>query len=112
VAVLFLRLALVALLTGSLLSPAFFIGVCGGAGSLLAMCLARRLPQVSLIGISLAGAAAHNTSQLLAACLLIEQWALLYYWPYLLLLSLPAGVATGVIARSGLALLPAGQLDR
>lgn len=105
VAVLFLRVFLASLLTGAFLSTAFLLSLAGGAASLAAMILARKIPRVSLAGVSIAGAAAHNTGQLLAACFLIDSQALFYYLPFLLLFSLPAGLFTGLAAKSGLALL-------
>ncbi|MDR2007124.1 MAG: Gx transporter family protein [Acidaminococcales bacterium] len=105
VAVIFLRVFLASLLTGSLLSSAFLLSLAGGAASLAVMILTRKIPRVSLAGVSLAGAAAHNTGQLLAACLVINNRVLLYYLPPLLIFSLPAGLFTGFAAQSGLTLL-------
>jgi heptaprenyl diphosphate synthase len=103
---LFSRIFIASLLTGSFLSYAFFLSLAGGTAGLLSMALSMKIPGVSVAGVSLAGAAAHNTGQILAACLLMDSRALLYYYlPPLLILSVPAGFFTGFVASSGLKLL-------
>ncbi|MDR3349363.1 MAG: Gx transporter family protein [Acidaminococcales bacterium] len=109
VAVIFLRVFIASFLTGTLLSAAFFLSLAGGAASLSVMALMRKIPRVSLTGVSLAGAAAHNVGQLLAACLLLNSQALLYYLPPLVIFSLPAGLFTGFAAQGGLLLLGRGN---
>jgi heptaprenyl diphosphate synthase len=52
----------------------------------------------SLIGISIIGAATHNTAQILTAIFLMKDWAILYYLPILLLCGIVTGVAVGFLA--------------
>ena len=110
-AVFFIRLLLTALLTGTIFSSTFFIALAGGSAGLATMLLVRNLPGVSLYGVSLAGAAAHNSGQLLAACWFISNPALLYYLPLLLICSLPAGYLTAAAADRALRLLAGGALN-
>ncbi len=73
----------------------------GGLLALLAMWLLSRWEgrAFSVIGISLAGAAAHNIGQVsVAGLVLSEPLLLLTYLPLLLLLSLATGLLTGVAA--------------
>ena len=60
------------------------------------MALLRRSP-LSVYGLSVAGAAAHQTGQVLAAVLLLGSWAPLSYLPLLWLASLVTGCATGCV---------------
>ena len=59
------------------------------------MALLLRLPGLSLFGVSIAGAAAHNTGQILAAMVVLGTRAPLVYLPPLLLCSLVTGAVTG-----------------
>ena len=51
----------------------------------------------SLLGVSVAGAAAHNIGQIAAAVLWMKTTAVLAYLPYLLLMSVPLGLVTGLV---------------
>ena len=67
-------------------------------GGLLAfgvMALLLRCSFLSLFGVSIAGAAAHNTGQILAAMAVLGSRAPLVYLPPLLLCSLVTGAVTG-----------------
>ena len=67
----------------------------GGLLALAVMALALHLPGLSLFGVSIAGAAAHNTGQILAAMAVLGTRAPLVYLPPLLLCSLVTGAVTG-----------------
>ena len=54
--------------------------------------------QLSIYGVSIGGAAAHNCGQVAAACLTLGSGAPLYYLPILLGASLLTGAVTGVAA--------------
>lgn len=96
-----LRSILGCLLTGTLFSVQFILGGSGALLSVWAMAMALKgLPGMSPIGISLIGAVVHNMTQLAVAGLLIEQSALLYYLPILLLSAMPAGILTGVFTKT------------
>ena len=51
----------------------------------------------SLLGVSVAGAAAHNIGQICAAVLWMKTAAVLTYLPYLLVMSVPLGLVTGLV---------------
>ena len=86
--------ALFALLRGG---TAFLMSLSGGLLSTLVMALAWRTlrRRFSFVGIGILGAVAHNGGQLGMAMLLTSP-ALLAYGPWLLLLALIAGTATGL----------------
>ena len=70
----------------------------GGLLALGAMVLLLRLPALSLYGVSIAGAAAHNTGQILAAMAVLDSRAPLVYLAPLLLCSLVTGTVTGAVS--------------
>ncbi len=67
----------------------------GGNLMALAAALMLRCSFLSLFGVSIAGAAAHNTGQILAAMAVLGSRAPLVYLPPLLLCSLVTGAVTG-----------------
>ena len=70
----------------------------GGLLALGVMALLLRLPALSLYGVSIAGAAAHNTGQILAAMAVLGSRAPLVYLAPLLLCSLVTGAVTGAVS--------------
>lgn len=89
------------LFVGTFLSPAFFFGLAGGLLSVLAMQTVKWiLPKSSPVTMSLVGAAAHNTGQLVVAWWLTQQPAVFVYLPYLLWFAVPAGFFIGRLMES------------
>ncbi|MDO5112459.1 MAG: Gx transporter family protein [Clostridia bacterium] len=83
----------------------------GGACSLLAMALARRLPGVSVTGVSVVGALFHNLGQAAVACLLLGRAAVVSYLPVLLLAAIGTGLLTGIVAKGVLRALDVKKKD-
>ena len=69
-----------------------------GFSAMLVMILLSRSRHLSIYGVSIGGAAAHNCGQIAAACLTLGSMAPLYYLPILLGASLITGAVTGVAA--------------
>ena len=90
-------LTLASLLMGSV--TAFLFSLFGGLLALFAMwaLLHAEGKFCSLLGVSVAGAAAHNIGQIAAAVLWMKTTAVLAYLPYLLLMSVPLGLVTGLV---------------
>ena len=65
---------------------------------MLAMILLSRSRRLSVYGVSVGGAAAHNCGQVAAAVLTLGNTAPLYYLPVLLGVSLLTGTLTGLVA--------------
>lgn len=93
------------LLAKVLLSAVLFAGfagtVYGLTGGLLSwgvMALLKDIRFFSPVGVSVAGAAAHNTGQILAAMLMTGSTAIIGYFPVLLLSGTVAGFLTGTIS--------------
>lgn len=92
------RCVLVAMLFGSVSSLLFSL-----AGGMLALgvmilCMKGYPRRLSLIGVSVAGAAAHHIGQITVAVLYLQTQSVGYYLPILLLLSIPTGILTGTVA--------------
>lgn len=88
------------LLTRGLIAS--MLALSGGASSVLIMLLllwAGR-GKISYLIISIAGAVAHNTGQLLVASWLTKSAYTLYYFPILLLSGVGAGIVTGITLRA------------
>ena len=94
------------ILTGRCLLGAVFAGnmnalifsLLGGFSAMLVMIGLSRFRHLSIYGVSIGGAAAHNCGQVAAACLTLGSGAPLYYLPVLLGASLLTGAVTGVAA--------------
>ena len=92
-AILVLRCIMGAMFGGSVTSLAF--SLTGGLMAFLAMGIGQRVPVFSVYGVSILGAAAHNTGQILAAMALMNSRYIAGYLPYLLIVGLFTGTATG-----------------
>ena len=97
-AVLALRIALGALLTGQLMTVIF-----SGAGGLLAfvvMLILRRFFPVKYLPVtSVFGALAHNAGQIAAAIIVYGSFSVLYYLPFLILGGIGGGLVTGFAVK-------------
>lgn len=67
----------------------------GGLISLGVMAFCKKAPLFSIYGVSILGAAAHNIGQILAAMALMGSVYVWAYLPYLLLIAIFTGTATG-----------------
>ena len=99
--VVFMRCFLSSLYGGGI--TVFLISLSGGVLSTLLMYFIKRTCKSSVtpVGISIAGAAAHNTGQVLMVILLLMSPAYIYYLPLLLVLSIFTGFVIGA-AGSGI----------
>lgn len=98
VAILLCRVALSSLLMGSV--TAFLFSLFGGLMALAVMGLLLRAEGkfCSVLGVSVAGAAAHNIGQIIAAVIWMKTGAVMAYLPLLLVMSVPLGLVTGLTA--------------
>ena len=87
------RCLLGAIVGGNLTALAF--SLTGGVLAFLTMWLLLHVPGFSLFGVCIAGAAAHNTGQILAAMAVLASPAIAVYLAPLLLASLLTGAVTG-----------------
>lgn len=95
-----LRCVLAALLFGGLSSMLFSL-----SGALLALLVMQALKfgynrLFSILGISIGGAAAHNTGQIMMASLMMRNTAVFAYLPVLLLAGIVMGLVTAILAHN------------
>jgi len=76
---------------------ALLFSLMGGVSAMLVMILLSRMRKLSVYGVSIGGAAAHNCGQIAAAVISLGNTAPLYYLPVLLGVSLFSGALTGLI---------------
>ncbi|MFW5718863.1 MAG: Gx transporter family protein [Halanaerobium sp.] len=102
------RVILGSLLAGTFMTINFYLSFSGGILSFILMYLAYYFfkDKFSLIGISIIGAAAHNTAQIAAAYYIIANRGIFYYLPFLILLALPTGFGVGLVSYFTLKHLP------
>ena len=102
------RVVLGSLLAGTFMTINFYLSFSGGVLSFILMYLAYYFLKdyLSLIGISIIGAVAHNTAQITAAYYIIANRGIFYYLPFLILLALPTGFGVGLVSHFTLKHLP------
>jgi len=98
-AVSLLRIFIVSLIYSGLFSPASLISFSGGIIAYLVMILVKQIPKLSIVSVSVAGALAHMVGQIGMAMFVLDTPTLIYYLPYMILISIPTGVITGLIGR-------------
>lgn len=90
------RVLLVALLFGSI--TGLIYGVFGALFSLALMALLKKSTPLSCVGVSVAGAVAHNIGQILAAWIIIGSEKILLYLPILVISGTVSGLAIGTVS--------------
>lgn len=95
-AILIARCLLGAMFAGN--ASALLFSLMGGVLAMLTMIVLRRVRGLSVYGVSIAGAAAHNIGQICAAMVVLGGTAVLGYLPVLLGVSLITGSLTGFVA--------------
>jgi heptaprenyl diphosphate synthase len=79
-------------------ASALLFSLMGGFLAMLVMILLKRARKLSIYGVSVGGAAAHNVGQIGAAILTLGNTAVIGYLPFLLAVSLATGALTGFVA--------------
>lgn len=95
--VLVLRIGLVALLYSAM--PAPLMSFAGGILAFSVMVIFQKSKRFSIISVSVAGALFHMIGQIAMAIIILKTEALLYYLPYMMVISVPTGIFTGLIAK-------------
>ena len=86
-----LRIVLTGILFGNFYS--FLFSLAGGMLSVILMILFKKIKKLSMVGVSIIGGVAHNVGQIVAAVFLMDNAAIAYYLPVLIV----AGVVTGIV---------------
>ena len=108
-AILILRCVLGAVFGGGITGLLF--SLTGGVLSMSVMALCKNAPILSVYGISILGAAVHNIGQILAAMVLMNSVHIGMYLPYLLVVALFTGFATGAAGAGVLRILKAVNIS-
>ena len=74
------------------------LGAVPALTAMLVMIVLKRCKGLSIYGVSIGGAAAHNIGQMAAACITLGNTMVLGYLPFLLAVSLLTGTLTGFVA--------------
>ncbi|MEG6584541.1 Gx transporter family protein [Dendrosporobacter sp. 1207_IL3150] len=92
------RVFIGSLFSGTMFGPSFIMSLSGGVFCVLIMAVVyHKWSNIySYIGISISGAVAHNIAQLISASFFIDSIGIFWYLPYLLILSVPTGMAVGM----------------
>ena len=93
-----LRVLLVGILRTGLFSITFFFSLGGSILSVIAMYIVKKT-KLSIIGVSIIGSISHSIGQIIVAILILNNNAMIYYLPWLLVFSIPTGVITGLISK-------------
>lgn len=93
-----LRVLLVGITRTGLFSVAFFFSLGGAFLSINMMAILKKISNLSIIGISIVGSVSHSIGQIIMAMFLIRSNLMVMYLPWLLMFSIPTGIATGKIA--------------
>ena len=95
-AILVVRCLLGSLFAGN--ASALLFSLLGGLAAMLVMIALRRCKGLSIYGVSIGGAAAHNLGQMAAAVITLGNTMVLGYLPFLLAVSLVTGTLTGFVS--------------
>ena len=93
--ILIIRCTLGAVFGGGISGLAF--SMTGGILAMSVMCIFKQNRRISVFGVSILGAAFHNIGQILVAIFMMGSVYVIGYLPYLLLVSVFTGMATGSI---------------
>ena len=98
-----LRVFVVGILRTGLFSTTFLFSLFGSVFSIISMILIKKL-NLSIVGVSIFGSFMHNIGQLIAAFIFINT-NMLYYLPFLTILSIITGVLIGIISKETIKIL-------
>lgn len=76
----------------------FFFSLSGAIFSIIFMYIFKKT-RLSIIGVSIIGSVFHSIGQVLVGMLLLDNYNVIYYLPYLLLFSIPTGIVIGIISK-------------
>lgn len=97
--VVLIRILLVGLIYSGLFTPTWLMSISGGFLAYLSMILIKRFPKLSITSVSVAGSLFHMIGQILMAIVVLDTATLIFYLPYMMLISVPTGIFTGLVAK-------------
>lgn len=94
-----MRIILVGILRTGLFNTYFIFSIVGAIMSIISMYISKKYTKLSVVGVSVIGAIFHSIGQTIIAILLLNNINVIYYIPYLFILSIPAGILVGISAK-------------
>lgn len=94
-----LRVFIMGMLATGIFSVTFWFSLGGALLSAIIMYFGKKMTSLSIIGISILGSISHSLGQILIAIILLNQKAMIYYLPWLLLFSIPTGIMVGFFSQ-------------
>ncbi|MBU0997017.1 MAG: Gx transporter family protein [Firmicutes bacterium] len=94
-----IRILVVALVSPVSTFISFSLSISGGMLAIIAMILLKNIKSLSIMSVSVVGALMHMVGQIIAAIFILETPTLIYYLPYMILLSIPTGIFTGYVGK-------------
>lgn len=76
----------------------FFFSLVGALFSVISMSIVKK-SHLSVIGVSIIGSISHSIGQVLVGIIMLDNYNVIYYLPYLLLFSIPTGILIGIISK-------------
>ena len=76
----------------------FLFSSAGALCSIIAMALVKKT-RLSIVGVSVLGSVFHSVGQVLIGVIILDNYNVIYYLPYLLIFSIPTGVLIGILAK-------------
>lgn len=76
----------------------FLFSLFGAIFSIITMFLIKKT-KLSVIGVSIIGSICHGIGQVLVGIIILNNYNVIYYLPYLLILSIPTGIIIGIVAK-------------
>ncbi len=92
-----IRIFVIGFMFGNMFSILYSLA--GAALSLTVMTFLLKKAKSSLIAVSMAGGITHNIGQLIIACLIVQNTALLYYGPALIISGIVTGLLIGILTK-------------
>ena len=90
-----IRVIIIGLLFGNIVSLLYSLS--GAALSFITMIICKRL-KLSVIGVSAIGGTLHNIGQLICAAAVLQNTAIIYYMPVLVIAGLVTGLLIGIVS--------------
>lgn len=92
------RIFLVGLIYSGLFTPSFWISISGGTLAIITI-LSLKGTKLTIYTVSVLAALFHMIGQVIAAIIVVNTTSLFYLLPYMILLSIPAGMITGYLSN-------------
>lgn len=94
-----IRIFVVGILRTGLFSTTFLFSLSGSIISLFAMYIVKKVKVFSIVGVSIVGSIFHSIGQIIMAYFLLKNINVMYYLPFIIIISIITGVVIGIISK-------------